>query len=457
MNIEDTTKDEENDEEDREMSRWLKENGAVWQLGLPNTKAKKRQQKDPQPGRQAKKRKLEGWGETPPEEEIDIRSWLLADERVKEVRSGECSLLEEKPSSRLRQLEITFSRVLTGPERGDQEETNTEESIGKEEKQLLEPKKKRTKKEKLEEAARGCMKMTSWLAPTRSIQEREDDRLWEDVPDPINPDTIVRLELAKSMSRRWANKSMIKELVDDLVMETVPRAEAGRIVMTVVDRAWSRVKELEVWKWLEDDPGLQKTTARKIEWKSLELRRKEEEVKKEERLVRKREKENIWKGRRNALKERQPMRMESDSDSMMGNLGECMRSLALSVGQEGVGEGWKKWTSQEDEVMEEIVEHAFLDFMEIDLGMETKMTETPGFEEDEEMAAHVELDLLLDSLEPSRKNEDRMETEDEVIDVDDDKCDKTAYCGQGPWLLDRWLRKKNVPLPSTRSGGRGGK
>jgi hypothetical protein len=115
----------------------------------------------------------------------------------------------------------------------------------------------------------------------------------------------------------------------------------------------------------------------------------------------------------------------------------------------------KEKVGQEDEVIEEIVEHAFLDLMEIDLGMETKMTETPGFEEDEEMAAHVELDLLLDSLEPNRKNEDRMETEDEVIDVDDDKCDKTAYCGQGPWLLDRWLRKKNVPLPSTRSGGRG--
>ena len=111
--------------EARKETVWMKDNGAAWQLGLGMKKPEKRHIEETG-GRRAKRKKLEGWGESVQEEEVDIRTCLLTDagaDDQADIVSGECSiLLERKSTPRMKQLELNFSKVLTSPERGDQDD-----------------------------------------------------------------------------------------------------------------------------------------------------------------------------------------------------------------------------------------------------------------------------------------------------------------------------------------------
>ena len=71
--------------------------------------------------------------------------------------------------------------------------------------------------------------------------------------------------------------------------------------------------------------------------------------------------------------------------------------------------------------------------------MDTGSKETgSGFRWQEEIAAHDELDCILDEL-STRKQEGRKDDGQENKPDTVDLCSRSAYFGKGTWWLDRWL------------------
>jgi hypothetical protein len=119
------------------------------------------------------------------------------------------------------------------------------------------------------------------------------------------------------------------------------------------------------------------------------------------------------------------------------------------------------------EVVEmEVVEHAFLDFLTLELGLDEVTVEygTTMFVKDEEKTAHNELDKLIGRLQGVDQDEDQTEVRDDYTEVrldnagdQEDLCSQDAYYGGGSWWQDRWLpaRAGNVSWQPTSVVGHG--
>ena len=94
-----------------------------------------------------------------------------------------------------------------------------------------------------------------------------------------------------------------------------------------------------------------------------------------------------------------------------------------------------------DLVEDECIEHAFLDFMYMELVMEEVRVEPgEGLSGDEEWIAHTELDEIL-GLSRVGCHEDMVDgVRDDSGGGRIDKCSRKAYYGEGTWWLDRWLQ-----------------
>ena len=104
--------------------------GACWKLGLNQTKPVKRQKAAG--GGKAKRKRLEGWGEST-EKDPDIRRWLLNDDIQERVMRDKLEeTLRTGKTVKMKQLEIDFGRVLKeneGPKDNDQEREVVENKI----------------------------------------------------------------------------------------------------------------------------------------------------------------------------------------------------------------------------------------------------------------------------------------------------------------------------------------
>ena len=69
-------------------------------------------------------------------------------------------------------------------------------------------------------------------------------------------------------------------------------------------------------------------------------------------------------------------------------------------------------------VEDEAIEHAYLDFMEMELGLENDWVESlSGFKHEEEMTAHAEMDEWLNHLQSRSQEEDYVGAQEDVAGV----------------------------------------
>ena len=109
-------------------------------------------------------------------------------------------------------------------------------------------------------------------------------------------------------------------------------------------------------------------------------------------------------------------------------------------------------------VEDEAVEHAYLDFMEMELGLDNALVVSgSGFECEEEGTAHAEIDSWLDYLQNRSQGEDcGGGDQEDVVGVLVDKYSSVAYYGGGTWWLDRWrLVTSEKGAKHVKRGGHG--
>ena len=227
-----------------------------------------------------------------------MSSWLIGDESEESTENWPSTVGQTANFStpKMKQLELDLKGILVDTK--ESTVNNTLESEVTKKTPVNATKKALTKKEKLAEVAKGCRKMTGWLEPKRTVQELEVDMLWEDSPAPLNPDMIVRLELVKRKKRTWETRSMVGDLIKELVDDIEPSVEVNKIIFLVLDRAWKSIKELEAWKWLGGDLELQKSMVRRIRMEEEEILRQRAEDRLLMRIQKKVELELLWKERR---------------------------------------------------------------------------------------------------------------------------------------------------------------
>ena len=328
----------------------------------------------------------------------------------------------------MKQLELDLKGILVDTKESTVD--NTLESEVTKKTPVKATKKALTKKEKLAEVAKGCRKMTGWLEPKRTVQKLEVDMLWEDSPAPLNPDMIVRLELVKRKKRTWETRSMVGDLIKELVDDIEPSVEVNKIIFLVLDRAWKSIKELEAWKWLGGDLDLQKSMVRRIRMEEEEILRQRAEDRLLMRIQKKVELELLWKERRAKEKEFLGPDVKDANEVNVDILEECMKGWTLAVELEDADGCWMEWESnrlpqsgvaaehlavtsfmevdgnhipgrswledrswrcrgleewdddyglaEHDDTIKEVLEHAFLEFMEIDLGLGSGNQVTSG-------------------------------------------------------------------------------
>ena len=322
------------------------------------------------------------------------------------------------------------------------------------------------KKTLLAMAALTCRKVTSWTGMM------------------VDTATKARQEAAKLKSSQWSAKNICGGLVKELVDTVAARSVTGNIMELVVNRTWWEIKCRTAWDWLEGDKALQNTMISRIQREEEESRLLLEEQKRLKRLANKEEKEQIWSQKR---KEKRLTGAACLEESGMEQMTELLRCMTLMQEMEYAGGLWMTWSNrptthevgqhlledmntntekddriQEDVVMTdqggevvemEVVEHAHLDFLTLELGLdEVHMECGEKFLGNEELIAHEEMDRLLSSLqdveqsaEQAGVNEDRVGVSE---DRDGDGIDKEAYFGAGSWWMDRWIPAKtgNVSL-----------
>ena len=124
---------------------------------------------------------------------------------------------------------------------------------------------------------------------------------------------------------------------------------------------------------------------------------------------------------------------------------------------------WREKCKMTDQVESEMMEHAYLDFLDLDLGLDfSNMNYGQRFVKDEEKEAHMELDIWLEDHEVSRRQEDGGQEERMKLELripDGDLCNSGAYFGEGTWWIDRWVLKmdKGVATDSAKTEGSGKK
>ena len=261
-----------------------------------------------------KKRKLDplvDWGEAKLEfdgqEEIPS-SWFSSSLDEGDAESSVCPAVldwRSKPKmttgNKLRQMELTFSRVLVTIE-GNRDNVDlpdimedpevvevSKEVVSKtiEPEKAKQPYKRQTgkirKKEGLALAAKN-KKVSSWLRnETRSINEERDEkhsrRLEEEtVTDMDWTDPVVEMDRQTKQAEASLKKehflctAMIRKMVVKMVEETPPASAVGKIIDEVVEEATITGIVENIWKELEEDNDMLDRIVQKIEENSTKRR-----------------------------------------------------------------------------------------------------------------------------------------------------------------------------------------
>ena len=174
-------------------------------------------------------------------------------------------------------------------------------------------------------------------------------------------------------------------------------ASVKELIMPVIegllDRAWVRFKYRMAWSWLEGDSNLQKTISKRLRKDEEGRQLKFKERKKISLLERQEAKKQEWLTARMVKEDNK----SKEDDYQVDRLEEMMRCVTLMTDREDASATWRTWGSSDSErairmevgdsncialemmdlVEDECVEHAFLDFMHMELGMEEVRVE-PG-------------------------------------------------------------------------------
>ena len=108
-----------------------------------------------------------------------------------------------------------------------------------------------------------------------------------------------------------------------------------------------------------------------------------------------------------------------------------------------------------DLVEDECVEHAFLDFIGMELGLDEVIVEPgQGFSGKEEWLAHAELEKMLCLIQRGYHEDIVVGVEGDHGGVIEDRCSTGAYYDGGTWWLDRWLlgRSENIATHVSKEG-----
>jgi Uri superfamily endonuclease len=206
----------------------------------------------------AKKKKLDplvDWGMTKLEDDSrdDIRKWLGGSEVEQKQENVEVLVVAEvsKPTKKLKQMEIAFSRILEDPVVVESETMGLEvevleDIVDTEEKRPEVPKiqgsinKKR--KLTLKQIAKGNRKMTGWLVDGVNVVAKESGgnhvevEMEVDYPELEEPEVIIRRELAKTKRLEWQVKYMSNKLVLEMVDSVVARSVVDSVMVNVEDK-----------------------------------------------------------------------------------------------------------------------------------------------------------------------------------------------------------------------------
>ena len=318
--------------------------------------------------------------------------------------------------------------------------------------------KKPTRKTLLAMAALDCRKLTNWVNKI----------------EPVDPLVQKKRRLAESKKESWTINFLCSGLVNELIDRIQAEAECSRVMMKLMDRAWNRVKLRGAWGWLKSDKALQRSIMAMIRDEDVEMRRQVEEERRRKRLERKAELELCWEAKKRSNLDNQVMEVDSCSQPQEDNLSELMRCMSLVEEMEEGRSDWLEWQedhdggaaildngrgswqpialnrwtgirNQQDDIVEsEVLEHAYLDFLGMDLGigMNCDNTAGSGFSGQEESEAHEELDSILDSIKPGFKR--KQEVQEMESGTSTDLCNSLAYYGGGTWWLDRWLSRSSA-------------
>ena len=137
-----------------------------------------------------------------------------------------------------------------------------------------------------------------------------------------------------------------------------------------------------------------------------------------------------------------------------------VRDEAVVGGQQSGRWQWRAANGYDDFVLveDEVIEHAFLDFMKLEFGLENFKVETGAvFDEDEEMSAHAELDRMLFFVQKESQEDMEVGDQDDPGGVLTDNCNRKAYKDGGTWWLDRWLIGRSDQVATHVSSGGCGK
>ena len=285
---------------------------ALWNLGNRKKASKRKKVNEEaktgsiQEGREKKRAKLErleNWGETEVETELDVRSWLLKPAQTLEA------------SRRMKQMEMEFSMVgtvkvsktavatltiLGSTQKQDEaaqspnpnqsptinQDINGEDITPKLKDVPPTPKpslsiqqggKKLAKKESLQLIRKINQKITSWIIPKPIIVIAND---WSDdtsIPALLDTMDIERKENAKSKVEGWKRKRICCELVLEILMKAESISSISQSMNVLVEMAWRGIKENAFKNWLHEDVELIEFTTKLISSWQLEDRRKMEE------------------------------------------------------------------------------------------------------------------------------------------------------------------------------------
>ena len=91
-------------------------------------------------------------------------------------------------------------------------------------------------------------------------------------------------------------------------------------------------------------------------------------------------------------------------------------------------------------VEDEVIEHAHLDFVAMDLDIVLDdLDDGEKFQEGEEELAHMELDTIMVRLCGRGKDDRKQNNLEKTQDDQEDIFNWMAYYGGGTWWLDRWI------------------
>ena len=94
----------------------------------------------------------------------------------------------------------------------------------------------------LQLAARNCRKVTDWVKKTETM----------------NPKKTKRLELAVQQQEQWRARTLVSDVLLELVKGIEAKSVAGLIMEIIVGMSWEIIKLHAAWGWLKGHLALQR-------------------------------------------------------------------------------------------------------------------------------------------------------------------------------------------------------